>query len=345
MKNLMFLLLSFTLVGVPAAWADEADLFVCPAVPEPVINLDHGSRYIDDDDSRSEFDEASNDDVNTQLKPIDSFISALVVIANRAVSNEADRSAASQCVLSSLAVWAQSDALSNLETMNANLATPSRIAGFAFAYGQIKPFLVPNNDTALVETWLGKRAEATVAYFDKDAPPMASQNNLRAWAALAVARVGLIVEDENMLDWADSSVRLVVCQTASDGSLKMEMTRQNRALHYQLHAVAPLVVTAALLESSGNDLFRACDMAIHKTVYFVLDAFDDPEMVEKLTGYPQTYFDGSDELQSFELAWATSYLTLFYAPRLRDFVADYGTLSNSKLGGQQSLVWGVESKL
>lgn len=342
MKHLMQLALTLSLAAM-ASHAEEAepDPYFCKSVPKPVVSLDHGSRYVAEDKSRSDFDEASNNDVNKQLKPVDTFISNLANAANRAVSTEVDRSAAAECVLSGLSVWASADALSDLSTINAQLSAPSRIAGLAFAYAQVKPFLTPSKDQKTVEDWLAVRARATMTYFDTDAPRNASRNNLRAWAALAVARIGLTVEDAAMLDWADDSVRLVACQAAPDGSLPLEMARQELALHYQLHAVTPMVVTAALLQADGHDLFIACDQAIQRAVGFILDGFENPKMVETLTGYPQSYFNGSEKLRSFELAWAPAYLSVVDAPRLSAFVEEYGALGNSKIGGQQSLLWGM----
>jgi poly(beta-D-mannuronate) lyase len=337
--------LSFALAGAASAQSDAAsgaqakDRFTCKPVPAAVVRLDHGSRYAAEDKSRSDFDEASNADVNRQLKPVDDLISDLAVAANRAVSDSADRDAAADCVLAALAAWAEADALSDLATMNAQLSVPSRVAGLAFAYAQVRPFLPASDQTASIEGWLADRARATMAYFDADAPKNASRNNLRAWAALAVARVGLTVEDAAMLDWAAASVRLVACQAGEDGSLPLEMARQELALHYQLHGVTPLVVTAALLQESGPDLFAACDGAIHRTVDFVVAAFEDEDLVKKITGHEQSYFDGTEKLRAFELAWAEAYLSLFDAPELRAFVEKFGALGNSKLGGRQSVLW------
>ncbi|WP_322894173.1 MULTISPECIES: alginate lyase family protein [unclassified Yoonia] len=335
-KLLSAVLASSVATGVMAQ-DDAPASFTCPVMPDPVIGLDHGSRYIDDDKSRSSFDDASNDDVNAQLEPIDAFITALVGAANMALTDDINRAAAGACVIDGLASWAEADALRELATMNAQLAVPSRIAGLAFAYGQVRPLQEASDQTALIDNWLARRASATMDYFDTDAPPNASRNNLRAWAALGVARVGLIIDDAPMQDWAASSVRLVACQAADDGSLPLEMAREHLALHYQIHAVAPLVVTAALLPD--QDLFRACDMAVHRSVDFVVKAFADPTLAEEVAGHPQTYFDGSEELRGFELAWAVPYLTLFYAPDLKELVKDLGTLGSSKLGGRQDLLW------
>lgn len=321
------------------AQQDASAAFACPPAPAPVVTLDHGSRYAAQDDSRSEFDAASNADVNAQLAPVDDFIAALAGVANIAAARGTDAQAAADCVLAQLARWARAGALGDLGTMNAQLSAPSRIAGLAFAYAQAQPLLPRSADRAAVERWLAARAAATMAYFDRDAPPKASRNNLRAWAALAVARVGLTLGDDAMIRWADASVRRVVCAAAPDGSLPLEMARQDLALHYQLHAVGPLVVTAALLQPRGHDLFAACDGAIPRTVGFVLAAFDDPGLVKGIAGRTQSFFTGKDDLRGFEMAWAAAYLSLFDDPALAAFVDGFGDLANSKLGGRQALLW------
>lgn len=330
-------------LGQPVAALAQDDAstqaFVCAPAPAPVVTLDHGSRYAAQDASRTEFDAGSNADVNAQLAPVDDFITAMALAANRALAGGDDAQVAAECVLAQLALWARADALSDLGTMNAQLSAPSRIAGLAFAYAQVAPLLPRSDDRAAVEGWLSARAKATMAYFDGGAPPKASRNNLRAWAALAVARVGLTVGSDAMTGWADASVRQAVCAAAPDGSLPLEMARKELALHYQLHAVTPMVVTAALLQPRGSNLFAACDGALHRTVDFVLAAFDDPKLVKGIAGRQQTYFSGQEKLRGFEMAWATAYLSLFDDPALAAFVDRFGPLSNSKLGGRQSLLW------
>lgn len=76
---------------LPLWSAQAADAaFKCPATPTPVVMLDHGSRYVAEDASRSDFDEAANSDVTAQLKPIDDFITDLVQTANRALAQDSD---------------------------------------------------------------------------------------------------------------------------------------------------------------------------------------------------------------------------------------------------------------
>lgn len=325
---------------------EEPKPFVCPPLADPVVQLDYGSRYKSKDKSRSAFDKTSNAEVNKQLKPVDSFVNDMITAANAALTASASETGAPEakiatdCVVAGLAAWAKAGALGDMGTPNASLSVPSRVAGLGYAWAEVKPLVAKSAETDQIEAWLSGLATASMAFFDTDAPGNSAKNNLRAWAALAVARVGVTLQDKTMTDWADASVQLVACQAKPDGSLPLEMARKDLALHYQLHAVTALVSAAALLQTDGHALFAACDGSLHRSVRFVLDAFANPDLTTELSGVKQSYFDGSDKLQGFELAWAPAYLATFYAPDLAGFVAPFGDLANSKLGGQQSLLWG-----
>lgn len=313
----------------------------CFPVPEPVVSLSYGSRYTDESADRSDIDAAANAAVNEALGPIDDMIVALTRSANDALEGGRDAARAADCVVSAIARWAEADALSELTTMNANISSPSRVGGMAFAWTQAAPHaraLSPET-RAEVERWFDRRADAIMQYFDTEAPPGASRNNLRAWAGLAVAAVSRVTASAEQAEWAADTVELVACQADEAGALPLEMGRGPRALHYQVHAVGPLVVSAALLRDDHPGLFDLCDGALHRVVGFVPAAFADLGLVEDRAGEPQTYETGEDSLRSFELAWAEAYLSLFDDPVIADFVRDYRPLGNSKLGGDQRLLW------
>lgn len=314
-----------------------ASPFVCADLADPIIRLDYGSRYTSTDKSRSSYDNASNAEVNAQLKPVDDFITLMIRAANAALLTSDIVPA--QCVKAGLLVWAKAGALQQLDSLNANLSMPSRVAGLGFAWDQVKPILEPDADSAVIEAWLGGMARTSMAFFDTDAPPKSQKNNLRAWAALGVARVGLTLGDQQMIDWADASLRLVICTADPDGSLPLEMARKGLALHYQMHALTALVPAAVLMQQEGYDIFAACDGSLHRSIRFTWMAFDDPSEVTRLAQSEQSYFDGSDKLQAFEVAWAAPYLATFPDPDLAQFIAPYGVLANSKIGGLQGLLW------
>ena len=305
------LALGLTLLAAPLA-AEEPD---CPPGTDPVVTLGFGSRYTDDSANRSDFDEDSDRAVTAALKPIDDFINDLARLTDRLHDPETEAEVtqeAAECVIALIQPWAEADALSDLKTQGANLSAPSRAGGIAFAYGAAiaaRPELASDE----IEDWLAARARQAMTFFDTQAPPRASQNNLRAWAGLAVTRIGLILDDPVLIDWGAGSAELVACTAAPDGSLPNEMWRGRLALHYQLHAVAPLVTTAALLPD--RDLFAICDAAIPRIVRFTLVGLDDPTPVEKITGKAQSV-GGAKKPRDFELAWVPAFLRFNPDPEL-----------------------------
>lgn len=311
----------------------------CIDVPEPLISLSYGSRYTDESEDRSDLDEEADAAVDAALGPIDDFLSALAREANNATRGDDGAEESAACVVDALDVWARANAMSELETMNANLSGPSRIGGMAMAYLQAEAAIdVAPLKARRIEKWLVARAEQSAKWFDEEAPPMASQNNLRAWAGLSAAAVGKVADDEDLRAWAADTFELVACQADADGALPYEMKRGPRSLHYHIHAVGPLVIGGALLEDDGYDIFGICDSAVRRAVEFIPRALDDPDLVERKAGEPQTLTD-KDELESFELAWATAYLSLFDDPEIEALVAGFMSLGNSKLGGTQSILW------
>lgn len=333
------LALALGLATTPLAAQTAPD---CPTAVEPVISLGFGSRYTDDSKNRSDIDEAGDKAVTAALKPIDSFITDLArltdLLHNPDTEDEAALAAAT-CVMALIQPWASADALSDLSSQGANLSAPSRVGGIAFAYAAARTRL-PEGDP-VIDAWLLARARQTMTFFDNDAPPRASRNNLRAWAGLAVARIGLTLEDQVLIGWGAASATLVACTAAPDGSLPQEMWRGRLALHYQLHAVSPLVLTAALLKDDRPGLFDICDNAIPRVVGFTVAGLADPAMVEAITGKAQTVGGPEKPPRDFELAWAPAYLRFAPDPAIEAMVKDIEKLGNSKLGGDQRLLWAI----
>jgi poly(beta-D-mannuronate) lyase len=165
---------------------------------------------------------------------------------------------------------------------------------------------------------------------------------LRAWAALGGASVASILDDPALRSWAAWSVSNVLCSANADGSLPQEMGRGSFALHYQLHAIAPLVVATLLLDRQGVDLQQTCDASLARIVAFAVDDLDSGAATQAITGEVQSYFDGTDTLDGFNLAFIEPYLQLDQMPdrEALDRLADpFRPLSYSKLGGNQTLIW------
>ncbi len=320
------------LLGTTTPLPAEEKGYTCKAVPEPVTALDYGSRYTDESKTRSDIDEAGNAEVDKALKPVEEFIGDLIRMSNTALVN-GDKGRA-ECVLDWLVAWADAGALTDLRTLNVQLSVPARYAGLAMALLQAEAAggLDPKK-RARVVAWLTKAAGAMTEFFDTEAPPNASKNNLRAWAGLAAAAVGRLDDDKALLDWAKGSFELVACQANADGSLPLEMNRADKALNYQLHATAPLIVTADLLKATGYDGYAACGGKLTQIATFTLRAVDDPAIVEAVSGREQTFQTGKQDIEPYMLAWVEPLLRHHPDAGIDAWVEDMRPLSHAKLGG------------
>ncbi|MFC3182099.1 alginate lyase family protein [Cypionkella sinensis] len=330
----------------------EPKAFVCFDPVPPVTALAIPSRYKDDSKNRSDFDAEANAAVEAALNPLDDFINLLVKNANAALQittpAEADpetppdlarQTLIADCVVDRIHDWAAADALADMKTQGAQLSVPSRIAGLAMAYAQVRGLATQDARQPAIEAWLTARMQSSMVFFDTEAPPKSRENNLRAWAALAAAQVGLLQNDTVMTTWAADSVKLVLCTSTPEGALPNEMWRGKLALHYQIHAVGPLVTTTALLQPGFPDLLTTCDNALLRVARFTLKAVEDPKLVEVIAGKPQKFDSAAEMKRAFQFAWLAPLETLAPEPAFTAFAAKFDLLSNSKLGGKQSLLW------
>jgi poly(beta-D-mannuronate) lyase len=331
------------LLGDPAA-----SFARCATIPNPVISVNLPSRYETGSSTRSEIDEAANAQVNKVLEPVDSFVSVLARQTTDALRlarlGEGDKARLmADCVLEGLERWAASNALSQLDSLNAKQSIPSRLGGAAFAYGLAAPLATRDPARSkVIGGWLAARAAATMAFFDDPkTSARTARNNLRMWAALSVLRTGIDARDQAQVSWAEASFRQALCDANADGSLPLEMTRGSLALHYQLHAIQPLVVGVALLRQEGIDLRQSCDNALTRIVMFTLAAVDMPVLAAAHAGERQKRITGRASLQGFQLAWIPAWQSLSLSPALDGYAPAGMYLSNSRLGGDQVEIWGT----
>ncbi|MBO6895202.1 MAG: alginate lyase family protein [Roseibium sp.] len=327
---------SAMLYSHPAAAGSSG--FACPEFPTPTVSLEFGSRYKADSKSRSDKDVASDAEVTAALKPSDDFVRMLTEVSNTALEKPELAQAASDCVVSAVGDWANADAFSDMRTVTAKISYPARVAGIAVAHHQVRPlFAGPEEDRALIETWMRVRADEIIAFWEGDAPTLAKKANLRAWAALAIAQIGLILDEPRYLEWGLLSQRIILDTQDPDGSLPLEMRRGKYGLHYQLHALAPMSVTTALLCHAGYRNSEHYEALLEQAVHFSLEAIENPEIVEQINGKKQTIKPGLHAQKNFNIAWLEPYLNFNFEPELDKRLGEFRPLKNSKLGGDLTL--------
>ncbi len=201
------------------------------------------------------------------------------------------------------------------------------------------PVSVPEDylqSTETIEQWLTGLGHAIIQFWETDGPPMASKGNLRAWAALALIQIGLIVENESFIDWGLESHRVILDTIDPDGSLPMEMRRGKYALHYQLHAIAPMVTATAMLKEVNKLNPQPYMDRLIMAARFSLRAIEKPELVEEKTDKQQTVKSGLLEQKKYQIAWLEPLLVLEKDPELDATIDDLRPLTNSKLGGNMT---------
>lgn len=326
--------------GLGAGLAQAQDSVFCPDPAAPVLSLSYQSRYQDNDASRSVLDKEAEARAEAALRPVDDLLRDLSRRndARGSATDDDTRLAEATCMLRQMAIWAQADALADQRTQTAQLGIGSRLASFALMARMAGADTGRTADLAQVTDWLQRRIHEQMVFWET-APNGSARGNLRAWAALAGAAVADLSDDVVIRGWAAWSVHYVLCSANPDGSLPQEMIRGRLALHYQMHALAPLVTSVALLEAQGVALRDRCDGALQRAARFALLDLADGQRSQARTGEVQSFFDGSTELRNFHIAWIEPYLALFPDPLADTLAAPRRPLKYSKLGGDQTQIW------
>ena len=306
----------------------------------PIRSLSFDSRYASNDPARATLDPEREAEVLAALAPLDGFIETLVEHTARLYEGRTrDRRAAAACIVGLLGDWAEADALSDLGTETVELTLGSRLASLALIAWQAAPYEGGTPEFGTVVAWLERRVSGQMAFWET-APDGARRGNLRAWAALSGAALALLSDRDDLAPWAAASLRDVVCTAGPDGSLPQEMSRGELALHYQLHAVAPLVTASALLERQGVAMQDTCDGALHRIVAFTIGEVTGENRTAKIAGVAQSLDDEIDQLAGFRLAWVEPYLHLRDNVEIDAAVDELRPLNYTKLGGNQTALWG-----
>jgi poly(beta-D-mannuronate) lyase len=110
------------------------------------------------------------------------------------------------------------------------------------------------------------------------------------------------------------------------------MTRGQRALHYHLYALSPLVYIAEFGEVNGLDLFAERDHALARLERLSVDGLRDNQFFVKATGIAQdTPAPGPSAAE--QVSWGVIWESRFPDPALASILAQAGSLTYMYLGG------------
>lgn len=134
-----------------------------------------------------------------------------------------------------------------------------------------------------------------------------------------------------MFDWAVAGYRNGAEQITPEGTLPLEMHRGQRALHYHLYAIAPLVYLAEFGADNGMDLFAEDNSAIRRLVDRSIAGLLGSGFFDRQAGIHQDTPKGSPTAE--EISWAKIYVHHFTDARISSLLSQASSLSYMYLGG------------
>lgn len=302
----------------------------CPAPPPFASTVDIGSYYVDS--HASVIDQKKFDAFQKAAEP-SNHLSQYVALAADAYLAKGSTPAAT-CAYTLLEAAAKADAWAGKMPGYQGVYLQNwMLSAVAMSYLKVRNSGAgsPAQD-AVIHRWFGHLAVRVGEYFDAEVKRVGSdgENNHLYWAGLAIAAAGIGDHDQEAFDWGITAGRMGIDAIQPDGALVAEMNRGQMALHYNLYALAPLIMLAELGEANGIDLYSYDDGAIHKLVNFCLAGLEDPTIIEKRTGVKQVVslpYAGGD------IGWAVPYVRRFPNAKLSELIAKAPWVRYTTWGG------------
>jgi poly(beta-D-mannuronate) lyase len=208
------------------------------------------------------------------------------------------------------------------------------IGAIAIAYLKVRGSgLISAERSREVLPWMVNVVHQTLDYYDahRQKGTGDAKNNHLYWAGVEVAAAGIAANNRKLFDWGMHTYGAAVDQIRPDGSLPLEMARGQRALHYHLFAVAPLVYLAEFGEDNGLNLYADREYALKKLAALSTRGLVDNSFFAKSAGVAQDTPKGPPTAE--EISWAQLYVSRFPDPAISQLLAKAPSLSYMYLGG------------
>ena len=314
--------------GHPVALTAAAD--TCPTLPPIPADLTTDGFYRSDDPTHSIIDPKRMEAYSRSSGPVKAATAAIVKQADQ--YRRTGSRAAAICTVSLLDDMAGTNALGGHMSSSQAYYVQGWLAGsLAFAFLKVRDNGVVRPDqNSAIAAWLARLGASTRDWYDAALARKPEGNNHLYWAGLELCAISAVTNDQKDFNWCLATYRNGVQQIAADGTLPLEMARGERALHYHLYALAPLVLIAEFGEDNGLPLYAEDHHALERLVHTSVSGLSDPAPFVHQTGVAQEIesHPGGDAL-----AWAPPYLARFPDSTLQRYVAQAPTLFSLYLGG------------
>lgn len=274
------------------------------ALPKDIVAYDFYS-----DAKHSVIDPARYAAYNAAAKSFDDVMRAAESAADNFQSTGSR--AAAECVLHILLLNAQAGAMTGDMASNQSYYVQNWTLGaLAVTWLKVRD-ADPGTpaDRNIITGWLQQVAHSTQGYFaDRHQKGTTdAQNNHYYWAGLAVMAAGVSANDHSLFDWGVSTYDDGISRIQPDGTLPLEMARGQRALHYHLFALAPLVTMAEFGAANDLDLYTRNHSALSLLIYRTMGGLEDNKYFTAKAGAAQDTPENG-KIKSDEVVWLTPYL-------------------------------------
>lgn len=268
----------------------------CPAVPEPMVNMSGIRTFYGGGSTQSKIDKKAMAEYVRRNKDLDKMALGIARQLRHAQLYREDRQRNAHCILNTLSVWARAGALlGNLHENDpkgqrqAILITIFNTATFTNSYAVARKIGLDDPDKVqAIEGWFRDLTQAIIAEFTPPEDPRPKQwrwldlnANTRYWAAAAVSLYASNTDDQASFDWAMQVLHDAIAEASDDGSLRHELKRGGRSLHYQNFAMRAISILVAQADHNGVKLSKEEDETLKTMAQFTVKAYEDPEIIAK----------------------------------------------------------------
>jgi poly(beta-D-mannuronate) lyase len=208
------------------------------------------------------------------------------------------------------------------------------IGALAIAYLKVRDSGLPTAaEATALGNWMKTVARQTMDYYDAAMakPGGAQENNHLYWAGVEIGAIAIAANDRSMFDWAIAAYRNGVQQITPEGTLPLEMRRGQRALHYHLYAISPLVYLAEFGQVNGLDLWAERDSALKRLVSRSIAGLEGSGYFDHEAGIKQDLPNGPPTAEA--ISWAKVYVRRFPDSQISALLSQATGLSYMYLGG------------
>ncbi|MDD2056643.1 mannuronate-specific alginate lyase [Pseudomonas sp. GD03860] len=283
----------------------------CAGAPEPYTgDLQFPSKYEGSDSARDKL----NPQAAARYKRLTGEVRALESGVSKLVGKylEDGRQEYADCALAWLNTWAEADALLSRNYNHTGKSVRKWALGsLSSAYLRLQfsgsePLRGHEAETRAIEQWFARLADQVVQ--DWNEQPRERRNNHQYWAAWAVMASAVVLDRQDLFDWAVEQYRHGVEQVDVEGYLPLELSRHTRALAYHNYSLGPLMMISAFAQANGVDLRGDNGGALQRLARRVETGVHNPRLFEARTGYPQELEDLQED---GKFAWLEPYCALY----------------------------------